>query len=74
MGLEDNDGLIKPKAFLVMSKPGDAATEESLRNFLKGKLPGFKIPRWYEFVTELPKTPTGKIQRFKLRGKAVSGG
>jgi len=67
VGLEDKDGLVKPKAFLVMNKPADGATEEALRNFLKGKLPGFKVPRWFEFVTELPKTPTGKIQRFKLR-------
>ena len=70
VGLEDSDGLIKPKAFLVMNNQPDGTTEESLRNFLKGKLPGFKSPRWYEFVSELPKTPTGKIQRFKLRGRS----
>jgi benzoate-CoA ligase len=69
VGLEDNDGLVKPKAFVVLNKPADGSTEEALRHFLKGKLPGFKTPRWYEFVGELPKTPTGKIQRFKLRGK-----
>jgi acyl-coenzyme A synthetase/AMP-(fatty) acid ligase len=34
---------------------------------LHRKLAGFKVPRWYEIVKELPKTPTGKIQRFKLR-------
>ncbi len=71
VGLEDQDGLVKPKAFVVMNRAADGSTEEALRNFLKGKLPGFKAPRWYEFVNELPKTPTGKIQRFKLRGKAV---
>ena len=67
VGFEDDDGLVKPKAFLVLSAPADGSTEETLRNFLREKLPGFKCPRWFAFVGELPKTPTGKIQRFKLR-------
>ncbi|MCH7979443.1 MAG: AMP-binding protein, partial [Acidobacteria bacterium] len=69
IGLEDNDGLIKPKAFLVMNPQAEAGTEESLRKFLREKLRGYKCPRWFEFVQELPKTPTGKIQRFKLRAR-----
>ncbi|MCH8266957.1 MAG: benzoate-CoA ligase family protein [Acidobacteria bacterium] len=69
IGLEDNDGLIKPKAFLVMNQQAEAGTEESLRKFLREKLRGYKCPRWFEFVQELPKTPTGKIQRFKLRAR-----
>ena len=69
VGLEDDAGLVKPKAFLVMNKQADGSTEEALRKFLKDKLPGFKMPRWFEFMPELPKTPTGKIQRFKLRAK-----
>ena len=69
VGLEDEDRLVKPKAFLVMSKHADSATEEALRNFLREKLPGCKVPPWFEFVPELPKTPTGKIQRFKLRAR-----
>ncbi len=69
IGLEDNDGLVKPKAFLVMNQQAEAGTEESLRKFLKGKLRGYKCPHWFEFVQELPKTPTGKIQRFKLRAR-----
>ncbi|MBI4443345.1 MAG: benzoate-CoA ligase family protein, partial [Acidobacteria bacterium] len=60
---------VKPKAFLVMKDSPGPNTEESLRNLLREKLQGFKCPRWYEFVTELPKTPTGKIQRFKLRAR-----
>ena len=69
VGLEDKDGLVKPKAFLVMNKQADGTTEEALRHFLREKLAGFKVPRWFEFVSELPKTPTGKIQRFKLRAR-----
>jgi benzoate-CoA ligase len=67
VGQEDKDGLTKPKAYLVMNKPPEAGAEEALRKFLREKLPGFKCPQWFEFVTELPKTATGKIQRFKLR-------
>ncbi|MBI4464915.1 MAG: benzoate-CoA ligase family protein [Acidobacteria bacterium] len=67
VGLQDEDGLVKPKAFLIMKDRSDSVTEEALRNFLREKLPGYKCPRWFEFLSELPKTPTGKIQRFKLR-------
>ncbi|OFW25671.1 MAG: 4-hydroxybenzoate--CoA ligase [Acidobacteria bacterium RIFCSPLOWO2_02_FULL_59_13] len=74
VGLEDSDGLVKPKAFLVMKDTPGASTpgtnkDEELRNFLREKLAGFKCPRWFEYVSELPKTPTGKIQRFKLRAR-----
>ncbi|HMM54599.1 MAG TPA: benzoate-CoA ligase family protein [Candidatus Desulfobacillus sp.] len=66
----DTDELIKPKAFVVL-KPGMAASDalaESLKKHVKDKLAPYKYPRWLEFVAELPKTATGKIQRFKLRG------
>jgi benzoate-CoA ligase family protein len=67
VGAEDSDGLTKPKAYVVL-KPGSAAPAlEELRSFLKDKLAGHKLPRWHEVVDELPKTATGKIQRFKLR-------
>ncbi|MDE3102697.1 MAG: hypothetical protein KGJ98_10730, partial [Chloroflexota bacterium] len=46
--------------------PGDALADE-LKAFVKGKIAPFKHPRWIEFVGELPKTATGKIQRYKLR-------
>ena len=72
VGCKDDDGLDKPKAFLVMNQPVEGDLADSFRQFLKGKLPGFKIPRWYEVVQDLPRTPTGKIQRFKLRDKASS--
>jgi len=66
----DADELIKPKAFVVLKNPQDASDElaESLKAHVRERLAQFKYPRWVEFVAELPKTATGKIQRFKLRG------
>jgi len=69
VGHEDTDRLVKPKAFVVL-KDGTAAApglEAELKGFVKDKLAPYKYPRWIEFVAELPKTATGKIQRFKLR-------
>jgi benzoate-CoA ligase family protein len=65
----DNDGLIKPKAFVVL-KAADKASDamaRALQEHVKAKLAPFKYPRWIEFRRDLPKTATGKIQRFKLR-------
>ena len=62
---------IKPKAFVV-TRPGVQASEalaDALKQHVKDRLAPFKYPRWIEFVPELPKTATGKIQRFKLRGE-----
>ena len=67
VGKEDEQKLVKPKAFVVL-KPGRQATTQELQNYVKSKLAPYKYPRWIEFVAELPKTATGKIQRFKLRG------
>jgi benzoate-CoA ligase len=66
IGKEDNEGLTKTKAFVVF-KPGASATEEELKTFVKDRLAPYKYPRFWAFVAELPKTATGKIQRFKLR-------
>ena len=66
IGKEDTEGLTKTKAFVVF-KPGASATEEELKAFVKERLAPYKYPRFIEFVSELPKTATGKIQRFKLR-------
>ncbi|MFZ1102623.1 MAG: benzoate-CoA ligase family protein [Hyphomicrobiaceae bacterium] len=66
---EDSDGLVKPKAFVVL-KPGKAAGNglpEELKEHVKAKAGMWKYPRWIDFVDGLPKTATGKIQRFKLR-------
>ena len=67
VGKEDEQKLVKPKAFVVL-KPGRQASVEELQNYVKSKLAPYKYPRWIEFASELPKTATGKIQRFKLRG------
>lgn len=66
IGVPDAEGLTKTKAFVVL-KAGGTASEAELKAFVKDKLAPYKYPRQVEFVTELPKTATGKIQRFKLR-------
>ncbi len=63
VGADDENKLTKPKAFVVL-KPGAAASVEELQSFVKGRLAPYKYPRWVEFVKELPKTATVKIQRF----------
>jgi len=65
----DDEHLPKPKAYVVLKQgiePTEALKEELIA-FTKGKLPSYKAPRWIEFLGDLPKTATGKIQRFALR-------
>jgi benzoate-CoA ligase len=71
IGVVDAEGLVKTKAFVVL-KPGQRVTSDELQLFVKDKLAPFKYPRLIEFVTELPKTATGKIQRFRLREQEKS--
>ena len=66
IGVPDAQGLTKTKAFVVL-KAGGQTTEDELKAFVKERLAPYKYPRSIEFLTELPKTATGKIQRFKLR-------
>ncbi len=66
IGTQDADGLTKTKAFVVR-KAGQSVSEEELKSFVKERLAPYKYPRVIEFLDELPKTATGKIQRFKLR-------
>ncbi len=66
IGKVDADGLTKTKAFIVL-KAGQSLAEEDIKVFVKERLAPYKYPRFVEFVTELPKTATGKIQRFRLR-------
>ena len=63
----DEKGLIKPAAFVVMKEGVEAPSMDALKDFVKEKIGMWKYPRWVTFVDELPKTATGKIQRFKLR-------
>jgi len=71
IGREDADGLTKTKAFVVL-KPGSSASEDELKAFVKERLAPYKYPRVIEFLSELPKTATGKIQRFRLRERERS--
>ena len=68
IGTQNGEGLTKTKAFVVL-KDGQQATGEELKAFVKDRLAPYKYPRFIEFVPELPKTATGKIQRFRLREK-----
>ena len=72
---EDERGLIKPKAFVVVREGvvADPDLAAALQEFAKGRLAPFKYPRWIAFVDGLPKTATGKIQRFRLRGREGAG-
>jgi benzoate-CoA ligase family protein len=69
VGRSDGDGLVKPQAFVVLKDglPPSPALAAELTTFVRERLAGYKSPRWIEFVAELPKTATGKIQRFRLR-------
>jgi benzoate-CoA ligase family protein len=74
----DADSLIKPKAFVVMKDqtkvagdPARDAMSRTLQDHVKSKLAPYKYPRWIEFRADLPKTATGKIQRFKLRDEGT---
>lgn len=75
VGHPDQDDMIKPKAFVVLRASKSEATPqlvEQLRGHVKERLAHFKCPRWFEFVDELPKTSTGKIQRFRLRQRPAN--
>ena len=64
----DDDDLEKPKAFVVLKDGvGDDGLREELKETVKARVGKWKYPRWIEFADDLPKTATGKIQRFKLR-------
>ena len=69
VGATDADGLTKPKGFVALKNPptDPAAMARELCDFLRGRLPAYKVPRWIILVERLPRTATGKIQRFKLR-------
>jgi benzoate-CoA ligase len=66
IGVPDAEGLTKTKAFVVL-RAGAQADEAELKAFVKERLAAYKYPRLIAFVSELPKTATGKIQRFRLR-------
>jgi 4-hydroxybenzoate-CoA ligase len=71
IGHPDEGGLIKPKAFVVLQEAArrddTAALSGALQEHVKQRIGVWKYPRWIEFIDNLPKTATGKIQRYKLR-------
>jgi benzoate-CoA ligase len=72
VGAPDENGITKPKAFVSVNhgyRPSPELARE-LQQFVKDRIALYKYPRWIEFVEELPKTATGKIQRFQLRPHA----
>ena len=72
IGKIDDDGLTKTKAFVVLAAEQQASAED-LQAFVKDRLAPHKYPRYIDFVDELPKTATGKIQRFRLREREAAG-
>jgi benzoate-CoA ligase family protein len=75
VGREDHDGLVKPMAFVVLRQDvaGTPDLALELQQFVRERLAEYKRPRWVEFLPELPKTATGKIQRFRLRELKTGG-
>ena len=69
IGKEDADGLVKPKAFIVLRDgyTADDSLLENLRVHVKERAGPWKFPRWIDVRADLPRTATGKLQRFKLR-------
>ncbi len=76
VGCADGNQLIRPAAYLVLKsgQQGSSDLSETIRRHLASRLAAHKCPQWIEFVSELPKTATGKIQRYKLRQTASSSG
>ena len=66
VGYRDDQGVLRPVAYIVAA-PGRTVDPAELEIHCKSELAGYKRPRRYEVIAELPKTATGKIQRFKLR-------
>jgi 4-hydroxybenzoate-CoA ligase len=76
IGKADADGMIKPKAFVVL-KNGYAADErffDAIKAHVKARAGSWKFPRWIELRTDLPRTATGKIQRYRLREEEAGRG
>ncbi|MFQ5818106.1 MAG: benzoate-CoA ligase family protein [Terriglobia bacterium] len=73
VGATSSDGLTKPKAFVVLKEAMSVSGQfdAELREFLRSRLPAYKVPEWIVLADSLPKTATGKIQRFKLRQQSI---
>ncbi|HSH70218.1 MAG TPA: AMP-binding protein, partial [Deferrisomatales bacterium] len=73
VGASGPDKLVKPKAYVVLRQGWSSSAEltRELQQFVKGRIAPYKYPRWIEYLPDLPKTATGKIQRYKLRGSTI---
>ena len=72
IGFADEHEMVKPKAYVILRPGVEAAPAlaDEIRESVRAKLAHHKCPRWIEFIPELPKTATGRIQRFRLRQMA----
>ncbi len=75
IGVSDGNQLTKPAAYVVLKsgQSSESVVSEEIKQLLASKLAAHKCPQWIEFVQELPKTATGKIQRYKLREGKTEG-
>jgi acyl-coenzyme A synthetase/AMP-(fatty) acid ligase len=72
VGVPDQDDLIKPEAFVVLDRDvAPDSLEVTLRQYVRQRLGGTKTPRTFHFVSELPRTATGKVERSRLREEAL---
>ncbi|MFU8770069.1 MAG: AMP-binding enzyme, partial [Desulfotignum sp.] len=67
----DDENLVKPSAYIVLNKGFEESPEleKEIKSYVKKELAHYKFPRWINFVEELPKTATGKVKRFELKGQ-----
>jgi benzoate-CoA ligase len=67
----DDENLVKPSAYIVLNKGFEESPEleKEIKSYVKKELAHYKFPRWINFVEDLPKTATGKVKRFELKGK-----
>jgi acyl-coenzyme A synthetase/AMP-(fatty) acid ligase len=74
IGSPDGNQLVKPTAYLVLKNGANSTPQviEEIRQHMQSKLASYKCPQTFEVVAELPKTATGKIQRYKLRQSAAA--
>jgi len=68
VGRADAAGLVKPEAFVVVREDAPATIAADIQAHVKGRLAPYKYPRWVNIVRDLPKTATGKLKRYMLRG------
>ncbi len=76
IGAADTDELEKPMAYVVLKEGYEGSPEltKEIQDLVRGKLAHYKTPRWIHYIKELPRTATGKVQRYKLRERVKETG